>query len=454
MIEAKGLTQALRRQARRGPAELHGATGRRHWLPRTERFGQVDDDANDHGSRRADAGDVTVKGKHFKTALAASRGRRAAGGQGDPPRRSARATCGCSPRRITSPMTARRRGARTRRTHLGRRQARRQVLLGHGSATRHRRRAPRRSRDPALRRAGERPRPRRHPLGPQPAEGTGARGPDGLRLESPHERDGAHRRRGRHHRQGQADLPDLDRRAARAEHRELRAGALARGREAEDRARDRRARTSPSKTTARCRFAGPTRSPSANWRRRFRSSCTNSRRSRPRSKRRSWNSPKTASNTTARSRLAQPTRRERSREHQCTTSTNGATSRCPTGRYSFADLVRSEWTKIRTVRSTMWTIGVTIVLGIGIGGARHRGDPRALVQHETWQSADFRPDGHEPHRSVVRSVRRRRARRAGHERGVQHRDDSRDVQRRAKSDARLRAPRSSSSACWPSSSPR
>ena len=39
----------------------------------------------------------------------------------------------------------------------------------------------------------------------------------------------------------------------------------------------------------------------------------------------------------------------------------------PPGRYSFFDLVRSEWTKIRTVRSTMWTIGMTVVLGIGIG---------------------------------------------------------------------------------------
>jgi hypothetical protein len=39
----------------------------------------------------------------------------------------------------------------------------------------------------------------------------------------------------------------------------------------------------------------------------------------------------------------------------------------PPGRYGFFDLVKSEWTKIRTVRSTMWTIGVTIVLGIGIG---------------------------------------------------------------------------------------
>jgi ABC-2 type transport system permease protein len=49
------------------------------------------------------------------------------------------------------------------------------------------------------------------------------------------------------------------------------------------------------------------------------------------------------------------------------TTPTPAPSTLPGGRYSFTDLVRSEWTKIRTVRSTMWTIGVTIVLGIGIG---------------------------------------------------------------------------------------
>jgi ABC-2 type transport system permease protein len=52
----------------------------------------------------------------------------------------------------------------------------------------------------------------------------------------------------------------------------------------------------------------------------------------------------------------------------------------PPGRYSFLDLVKSEWTKIRSVRSTMWTIAVTIILGIGIG---------ALVTAETrahWSS--------------------------------------------------------------------
>jgi hypothetical protein len=38
----------------------------------------------------------------------------------------------------------------------------------------------------------------------------------------------------------------------------------------------------------------------------------------------------------------------------------------PAGRYGMVDLIRSEWTKLRTVRSTTWTLGATIVIGIGI----------------------------------------------------------------------------------------
>ena len=44
----------------------------------------------------------------------------------------------------------------------------------------------------------------------------------------------------------------------------------------------------------------------------------------------------------------------------------GPTKRLPTGRYGISGLLRSEWTKLRTVRSTMWTLGVTVVLGIGV----------------------------------------------------------------------------------------
>jgi len=34
--------------------------------------------------------------------------------------------------------------------------------------------------------------------------------------------------------------------------------------------------------------------------------------------------------------------------------------------YSMMDLLRSEWTKLRTVRSTMWTLGLIIILGVGL----------------------------------------------------------------------------------------
>jgi ABC-2 type transport system permease protein len=38
----------------------------------------------------------------------------------------------------------------------------------------------------------------------------------------------------------------------------------------------------------------------------------------------------------------------------------------PSGHYSMMDLVRAEWTKLRTVRSTMWTLGLVVVLGVGL----------------------------------------------------------------------------------------
>jgi len=39
----------------------------------------------------------------------------------------------------------------------------------------------------------------------------------------------------------------------------------------------------------------------------------------------------------------------------------------PPGRYGFGGVVSSELTKLRTVRSTLWTLAITIVLGIGLG---------------------------------------------------------------------------------------
>ena len=39
----------------------------------------------------------------------------------------------------------------------------------------------------------------------------------------------------------------------------------------------------------------------------------------------------------------------------------------PPGRYGIVGALRSEWTKLRTVRSTTWSLAVTVVLVIGIG---------------------------------------------------------------------------------------
>ena len=39
----------------------------------------------------------------------------------------------------------------------------------------------------------------------------------------------------------------------------------------------------------------------------------------------------------------------------------------PPGRYGLSGLLRSEWTKLRTVRSTIWSFAIIIVLGIGLG---------------------------------------------------------------------------------------
>jgi ABC-2 type transport system permease protein len=38
----------------------------------------------------------------------------------------------------------------------------------------------------------------------------------------------------------------------------------------------------------------------------------------------------------------------------------------PAGRYGIVGLLRSEWTKLRTVRSTMWTLGLTVLIGVAL----------------------------------------------------------------------------------------
>jgi len=59
----------------------------------------------------------------------------------------------------------------------------------------------------------------------------------------------------------------------------------------------------------------------------------------------------------------------------------------PDGRYSLADLVRSEWTKLRSLRSTRWSSVLVVVLGVGIG-ILATAESRANWQHVTHAGFD------------------------------------------------------------------
>lgn len=51
-----------------------------------------------------------------------------------------------------------------------------------------------------------------------------------------------------------------------------------------------------------------------------------------------------------------------------TIGSSGPASRAlPSGRYSFVDLLNSEWIKLRSVRSTIWSFVIVVVLGVGVG---------------------------------------------------------------------------------------
>lgn len=47
-------------------------------------------------------------------------------------------------------------------------------------------------------------------------------------------------------------------------------------------------------------------------------------------------------------------------------SVDGVDRQTPGGTYRLSDLMLSEWTKLRSVRSTMWTLLATVVIGVGI----------------------------------------------------------------------------------------
>ena len=66
---------------------------------------------------------------------------------------------------------------------------------------------------------------------------------------------------------------------------------------------------------------------------------------------------------------------------------------------TFADVLRSEWTKLRSVRSTFWALTVTVVLGIA---SALLGDPAVLIFDEPVNGLD--PDGIHWVRTLMRAL--------------------------------------------------
>ena len=84
-----------------------------------------------------------------------------------------------------------------------------------------------------------------------------------------------------------------------------------------------------------------------------------------------------------------------------TTLSATAGSGLPTRSYrpaGFADVLRAEWTKARTLPSTMWTLIVTAVLGIGLGAlisslAANHYDKSSLSSRLTWDPTSISSAG-------------------------------------------------------------
>ena len=54
---------------------------------------------------------------------------------------------------------------------------------------------------------------------------------------------------------------------------------------------------------------------------------------------------------------------------------------------TFGDALRSEWTKLRSVRSTFWALTVTVVLGIALGAVISAARPSSPAMPPTRHSA-------------------------------------------------------------------
>ena len=219
MIEARGLTKVYGEKTAVAGVNFTVEAGRVTGFLGPNGAGKSTTMRMIMGLDRPTSGTVTVNGAPFaRHARAAARRRRAAGRQGGPHQPLRLQPPPGHGRHAQHPQEARARSHRDDRPGRRGQEEGRRLLARHGAAARHRRGAAGRPADRHPGRAGQRPGPGRRGLGPQPGQVPGLRGPHGLPVQPPDERDGRHRgppdcdrprqdhRRcpdpGHHHRQG------------------------------------------------------------------------------------------------------------------------------------------------------------------------------------------------------------------------------------------------------------
>ena len=60
---------------------------------------------------------------------------------------------------------------------------------------------------------------------------------------------------------------------------------------------------------------------------------------------------------------------------------------------TFGDVLRSEWTKLRSVRSTFWALAVTVVLGVGLGAVISAAAARGYAKFSVSGKLSWDPTG-------------------------------------------------------------
>ena len=359
VIEVRGLTKRYGDVLAVDDLSFDVEPGHGHRLPRAERRGQVHDDADGARPRPAHAGQALVNGRPFATFAEPLR---EVGALLDPgsvhPGRTGRNHLRVAARTNGIPRAPGRRGDRAGRPRQRRPPADQGLLAGHAPAARDRGGTARRPAGAAVRRADQRPRPRRRPLDPRAAAPARRRGPHGAGLQPPDERDAADRRPAGRHRSRPADRRRDDERRSCAGWAVARCASARRTR----RARRRGCRSTASRTPHRRRRGCTWRTAAP------RTSATSPTPSIPlhHLSEVQQSLEDAYLELTERQRGVPRRARRRTTEAVMDTADRVCGRRRLRGRV-FARTCAAEWTRLWTVKATWWFLAAAAVVMVGLG---------------------------------------------------------------------------------------